>query len=274
MKSRTSFLAGAIAASIGWGLWESQWVRLTERRVPIARLPDALVGLRIAHLSDLHVGAPALNGRSLRRGVDLIRDQAPDLICVTGDLRARVGGDRVLRRELGRLDAALGCCAILGNHDHADGHDPFADGTALTELDGTAFRLLDDERVDLTHGQQRIAIAGIAPRTFGGAGRPNGHDLRDPAAALAILLCHVPTILDRVAANDWDLILAGHLHGGQICVPLPTGKVRLAHLSRNYLEGVYVRDGTVMHVSRGTGTTFVPIRFAARPEVSVLTLVA
>jgi len=79
-------------------------------------------------------------------------------------------------------------------------------------------------------------------------------------------------VLDRLRPGDYQLVLAGHLHGGQICLPFPGGKLRLSHLSRDYLEGVYARDGTVMHISRGVGTTFLPIRIAARPEVTTLVL--
>jgi predicted MPP superfamily phosphohydrolase len=265
-------LSSVAAAGVAWGLYESQWVRCCTRQVPIAGLDPALDGLRVGHLSDLHVGAPGLNARALARGVELIRQCDPDLVVVTGDLRARRSGDGALRRSLAQLDAPLGAFAILGNHDHADGHDPFADGAALTELDGTPVRLLRDEAVTIEARGKRIHIGGIEPRTFEGSVDERGASLVDPTADLRILLCHFPRVLDRVQPGEWQLILAGHLHGGQICVPYPGGRFRLAHLSRDYLEGVYVRNGTAMHLSRGLGTTFLPVRFAARPEVTLLEL--
>lgn len=271
MSARNRLLTIA-AAGVGWGLFESQWVRLGVREVPIAGLDPALDGLRIGHLSDLHVGAPGLNGRSLANGVDLIRGAEPDLVVITGDLRARRSGDDTLRRSLALLDAPLGAFAILGNHDHADGHDPFADGIALTDLDGTPVRLLQDETASIEARGARIHIGGLAPRTFEADEGERGAALVDRAAGLRLLLCHFPRILDRVQPGEWQLILSGHLHGGQLCIPYPGGRFRLAHLSRDYLEGVYVRNGTAMHVSRGLGTTFVPLRFAARPEVTLLEL--
>ena len=271
MSARNRLLTIA-AAGVGWGLFESQWVRLGVREVPIAGLDPALDGLRIGHLSDLHVGAPGLNGRSLANGVDLIRGADPDLVVITGDLRARRSGDDTLRRSLALLDAPLGAFAILGNHDHADGHDPFADGIALTDLDGTPVRLLQDETASIEARGARIHIGGLAPRTFEADEGERGAALVDKAAGLRLLLCHFPRILDRVQPGEWQLILSGHLHGGQLCIPYPGGRFRLAHLSRDYLEGVYVRNGTAMHVSRGLGTTFVPLRFAARPEVTLLEL--
>ncbi len=91
-------------------------------------------------------------------------------------------------------------------------------------------------------------------------------------AALTILLSHFPSVLDRSAAEGFDLVLAGHMHDGQICLPYPGGKLRLAHPSASYTHGFYGRGGTVMHVSPGLGTTFVPFRFFARPEATELVL--
>jgi predicted MPP superfamily phosphohydrolase len=263
--------AGAVAA---WGLFESQWVRRSDRIVLIPGLAPGLVGLRIAHLSDLHVGAPSLNAVALRRAIDIVVDAGPDLVCITGDLRARVAGDASLRRQLGRLAVPLGCYAVLGNHDYGDGYDPFGDDQPLTDLDDTPVRLLADERVVIEHEAGPILIGGMAPRTFSEDPTSDASGLLVEQAALRILLCHFPDVLDRLAPRAWDLVLAGHLHGGQICIPTPTGKIRLAHTSRDYLEGIYGREGTALHVSRGVGTTFVPVRIAARPEVAILELAA
>jgi uncharacterized protein len=275
-RLRTTIAAGVVAAA-GWGAFESQWVQLSRRQLPIRRLPASLSGLRIAHLSDLHIGSFSLNRRAAEAAVNAIHDTAADVICVTGDLRARVGGTSALLRQLERLAAPLGVFAVLGNHDYADGLDPFADGRPLTadELARAGVRLLQDETVAVTHNATTIRIGGVAPRTFDDPRVVcDAHALADPAASLGVLLCHFPTILDRVTPGDWQVVLAGHLHGGQICVPHVTGKIRLSHASRGYLEGVYEREGTTMHVSRGIGTTFVPFRFAARPEVTLLELVA
>ncbi|MDX6376290.1 MAG: uncharacterized protein QOE98_593 [Gaiellaceae bacterium] len=271
MRARNGLLSLATAGA-AWGLFESQWVERCVRELPVVGLNPAFDGLRVGHLSDLHVGAPGLNARALARGVELIRRADPDLVVISGDLRARRSGDAALRRSLALLDAPLGAYAVLGNHDHADGHDPFADGAALEELDGTPVRLLRDETVEIAARGGRIHVGGLAPRTFEGDDDERGAALVDATADLRILLCHFPRVLDRVRPGEWHVILSGHLHGGQLCIPYPGGRFRLSHLSRDYLEGVYARDGTAMHVSRGLGTTFVPLRFAARPEVTLLEL--
>jgi hypothetical protein len=265
-------VTGAAVAAASWGLFEAQWVRLGELVVPTGRLPPGLSGLRVAHLSDLHVGAPGLNGRALRRGVDLVRRAAPDLVCVTGDLRARRAGDAVLRRELARLEAPLGAYAVLGNHDHAHGHDPFADGQALEHLDGTPVRLLRDECVDVDVGGVHLAVAGLDPRSHPDRPPADARPLPTMAGDYRILLAHFPRTFDRLSPRAADLVLSGHLHGGQLCVPYPGGKLRLSHGPGRYAEGLYGREGAVLHVSRGLGTTFVPFRVAARPEVTIIEL--
>jgi len=116
-----------------------------------------------------------------------------------------------------------------------------------------------------------VQIVGVDPRTYR-RGRSRPERLADPAADLRILLCHFPNVIDKVPPGVFELVLAGHLHGGQICIPYGFGKLRLAHLRWTYAEGLYQRPGGVLHVSPGLGTTFVPFRFFARPEATELLL--
>ena len=116
-----------------------------------------------------------------------------------------------------------------------------------------------------------MQIVGVDPRTYR-RGRSHPERLADPDAHLRILLCHFPNVIDKLPAGVFDLVLAGHLHGGQICIPYGFGKLRLAHLRWTYAEGLYRRPGGVLHVSPGLGTTFVPFRFFARPEATELVL--
>ena len=274
MRIRNAFhtlglLAGAGAA---WGLFEAQWVQHVRREIVVPDLPRALDGLRIGHLSDLHMGSPSLNARALARAVDFLGEAGADLVAISGDVRSRVAGDAALRRELRRLAPPLGAYAVLGNHDYGEGEDPFAEGTPVRDLSDCGVVLLENARAEIPHGGATIVVAGMSPQTFVRDRRADGHDLAAAGGDLRILLCHYPDVFDRVRPGDFQLVLAGHLHGGQICIPWPTGKIRLAHLTREYLEGVYARNGTSMHVSRGVGTTFVPFRLLARPEATVLTL--
>jgi hypothetical protein len=265
-------LAAALGTGVAaWGLYEAQWLQEVRRDIAIPDLPRSLDGLRIGHLSDLHMGSPSLNGRALARAVRFVGEAGADLVAISGDVRSRVAGDAVLRRELRRLRPPLGAYAVLGNHDYGEGEDPFAEGEPVRDLSDCGVVLLEDARAEIPHDGATIVVAGMSPQTFVRDRRADGHVLA-AGGDLRILLCHYPDVFDRLRPGDFQLVLSGHLHGGQICIPWPTGKIRLAHLTRTYLEGVYGRNGTSMHVSRGVGTTFVPFRLLARPEATVLTL--
>jgi uncharacterized protein len=96
--------------------------------------------------------------------------------------------------------------------------------------------------------------------------------LLDRSADFRVLLCHFPRALRRLEPGSAHLVLAGHLHGGQICLPWPGGRIGLAHPRSGPITALEARDGTVMHVSPGLGTTFVPLRFFAQPYVTLLRL--
>jgi predicted MPP superfamily phosphohydrolase len=120
-----------------------------------------------------------------------------------------------------------------------------------------------------------VYIAGADPRSlWARKRRPQPRELAvsPEAADLRILIAHYPDLVDQVPPGAFDLIVAGHMHDGQICLPYPGGKLRLAHLRARYTHGLYRRPGGVLHVSAGLGTTFVPFRFAARPEATELVL--
>jgi predicted MPP superfamily phosphohydrolase len=252
---------------LAWGLYEAGWVRFAELDLPLAGLPPELVGLRIAHLSDFHLGVPSPGTRAVERAVDWVVERQPDLVLVTGDLLARLAGAARLRKLIERLPPVY---AVLGNHDYADSRDPFS--KPVGEVDLGRGTLLADEAVTVELRGRRVQIVGVDPRTYMRLdARP--WELADPTADLRILLCHFPRVVDRLPEGAFDLVLAGHTHDGQISLPYPGGKLRLAHPRVPYNHGVYRRPAATLHVSSGLGTTFVPLRFFARPEVTELGLV-
>ena len=115
-------------------------------------------------------------------------------------------------------------------------------------------------------------IAGAHPRLLFRRGKRTDPNSLTRGADFRVLLCHFPRVLDRLEPGTFELVLAGHMHDGQITVPYPGGKVRLAHPTAPYASGVYRSRAGVMHVSPGLGTTFVPLRFGARPEATELVL--
>jgi predicted MPP superfamily phosphohydrolase len=255
-------IAGAGAAV--WGAFEAGWVRLATRELAIPDLPAELDGLRIAHLSDFHLGVPSRGARATARAIDWATSRAPDLVCVTGDLLSRPRAEPRLLDLLSRLEHPY---VVLGNHDFALSRDPFSKPVDLLRLEhGT---LLADATVEIEVRGRRVELAGVDPRSWMRK-RRSGFGPSD--ADLRILLCHFPRALNWVAPRRFHLILAGHMHAGQIVLPLGRRRLTLAHPRARYVDGVYERNGTVMHVSPGLGTTFVPFRFFARPEATELVL--
>jgi len=255
-----------------WGLFESQWVRCDERELEVPGLPAELDGFRLLHVSDLHLGAFSLAWLGARRAGYWLAGHEFDLVAITGDLVSARRGVPRLTEFLATLRADLGVIAVLGNHDVSVTRDPFssAKGAAFDEFEHMT--LLRDSAALVTRGSVSIRVAGLDALSYlRGATDPStltgSEDFR-------ILLSHYPTAVDRASPDSFELVLAGHMHGGQICLPTPRGKLRLAHPGAPYPEGVYsVHDGeTTLVVSRGLGTTFVPFRLLARPELTAFTL--
>ena len=229
-------------------------------------LPPELDGLRIAHLSDFHLGMPSFGARATARAVDWVAERKPDLVCITGDLLSRRRGEPLLETLLRRLPSEP--YVVFGNHDFAISRDPFSQPILLAELP-RGILLEDESRVEALRGVP-VEVGGVDPRSWI-AERPS--DFGPPDAPFRILLCHYPRALDRVEQGRWHLILSGHLHAGQIVLPYGRrSRLLLAHPSAEYRQGVYRSGGTAMHVSPGLGTTFVPFRFFARPEATELVL--
>ena len=263
----TLVLLVGILALAGYGWLESGWLRRRVVVVEIPGLPEALEGMTIGHLSDFHLGAPlSRGGRATERAVDWVQRRGPDLVCITGDLVSHPRGERVLRTLLARLERPF---VVLGNHDVAVTRDPFSRAAELHDLERA--RLLRDQSETVLVRGERVSVVGVDPAARREPGR-RPEALADPAAAFRLLLCHFPRIVDGLEAGVFDLVLAGHLHGGQICVPWPSGRFTLAHPRARFVAGVYETDAALLHISPGTGTTFVPFRFLARPEATELVL--
>ncbi len=247
-------------------------MRRRELELELPRLPPELDGLRIAHLSDFHFGVPSPGIGASWQAAVWTRERKPDLVAISGDLLTHPRGEPMLRQLVRILPRPA--FAVLGNHDIALSRDPQARRSDLRGLEPAT--LLRDEGRLLELRGRRVWIAGAYPHLIV-RGRPrfdpNGLAAQPGSSAdFSILICHYPHVLDVLEPGRFDLVLAGHMHDGQIALPLPGGKFRFAHPSAPYNAGVYQSAAATMHVSAGLGTTFVPFRFAARPEATELVL--
>lgn len=271
MLRRAAAAAGATAVAVlGWSLFESQWVEFRELEVELPRLPLELDGLTIVHLSDFHLGTISFNGRALERAVRWASERPCDIVAITGDLLSRRRGEPQLEAAMASLDPRLGVFAVLGNHDVEVTRDPFSQPTDASVVEKSGAVLLENDSVLRTMNGKTVQVVGgdqsLGPYWSRVA------QLADPEGDLRILLFHFPDVVRHLPPGAFDLVLAGHLHGGQICIPTPRGKVRLEHLRAPHWEGLHDTPAGTLHVSRGLGTSFVPFRFLARPEATRLVL--
>jgi hypothetical protein len=170
------------------------------------------------------------------------------------------------------LRPPLGIFAVLGNHDVGDTHDPFSRGIVIEDWGSAPVTVLRDSSAVVEHHGHEIELAGVDPRLFAERRNRPPELLFTRPGAVRMLLSHFPDVPAAMPPGTCSLALSGHLHGGQICLPRPGGKLRLSHRSYRYDEGVYEDPHATVVVTRGLGTTLLPFRMMARPEVALLRL--
>jgi len=242
-------------------------IQVREHRVTIPNLPAEFDGLRLAHLSDLHLdGYPGL-GQHI---ADKLAAHTYDVAVLTGDYRFHTTGDSThVTRELRDLIGAVRDCArfgvfgILGNHDFIE---------MVPVLEAAGVQTLLNESVALKQNGAQLWLVGLDDAHFYGAydfdkalsGVSNG-DAR-------IALVHSPEIIPEASAHGFALYLTGHTHGGQVCLPGGTAILANARCARKYLAGAWCYNGMQGYTSRGTGSSGVFARFFCPPEIVIHTL--
>jgi predicted MPP superfamily phosphohydrolase len=229
--------------------------------------PADLSGLRLALVADLHAGTPQIDEERIERIVARVNEEGVDLVALLGDyIDTKVAlaeeiDPSVIAALLGRLDSRLGTVAVLGNHDWA--HTGPRMGQALREAGIT---LLENQAVDM--GEFWIAGLGdLMKRTAD----LEGTLAQVPPDAPVLLFSHNPDVFPRVPESV-ALTLSGHTHGAQVDIPLLRDKVTPSRFGARYTGGHVEEGGRHLYVSDGIGTSRLPIRFRAKPELPVLEL--
>lgn len=254
-----------LVASV-WGWVEAYNVGIKRVRIEVDRLPPGREVLRIAQISDVHVGS-FYSRQRLERAARLLDELDADVIVCTGDL---VDGElhrtNHMADALAAVDAPLGKYAIFGNHEFYSGE---ADSTTFTRNAG--FRILRQQAVRPIPGLVIVGVDDPTGLRRGGQAKVNELPVLppadDPNAALVILLKHRPEVEPR-AVGRFDVQLSGHTHGGQV---FPFGF--MTAWSHEYATGLYeLERGSSIYVSRGTGTWGSPFRLMSPPEVTLIEL--
>lgn len=287
-------LAGLFLSSVGLGgyayAWEPAHQGVTRYKLKPARWPEGR-RLRLAVISDLHVGGPHMPVARVRGIVDQTNALKPDLALLLGDFvasRARHPDDPAPAEwaaELARLVAPAGRFAVLGNHDW------WQDERAQRELKGptqstlaleaAGIPVLENRAIRLETGAGPLWIAGLGDQeAFVLRRRPpaRGYGLDDLPTTLAmvdddaplILMAHEPDIFAEVPGRV-DLTLSGHTHGGQVRL-FGWSPIVPSHYGNRYAYGHVQENGRDLVVSAGLGTSKLPIRLGAPPEIVLIEL--
>ncbi len=249
-------------------LIEPYWLQVTHTRIYLPALPPALIGLRIALLTDLH-GGRGTPLSLIRRACRKAMAERPDLIALSGDFVSDDAEDfRDVLDALACLHAPLGVYAVPGNHDYRadikEWHQQIA-------VDSTIINLTNRAVMRVVNGA-RLCIAGVDDFSHG---TPRLQQLPSPDQVdCTILLAHNPDQAEHLRGVHArvDLVLSGHTHGGQVRFPLIGALRNPARHDDVYEEGLHQRPWTQVYVSRGIGTINLPVRFLCRPEVAILEL--
>ncbi|QSJ18534.1 metallophosphoesterase [Nostoc sp. UHCC 0702] len=250
-------------------LIEPNWIEVKSLQLTLPHLAPEFNGYRIVQISDIHRDK-WMTPQRLGRIVNLVNRQKPDLVAITGDF---------ITRNLPNLIPSVGVplaqftpkdktVAVLGNHDHANNTEAI-----IQVLTQSSVYPLNNQVYTLQRGSAMLHIAGVDDVGV-------GKDRLDlvmqqlPDEGEAILLAHEPDFANTSAATErFGLQLSGHSHGGQIRLPFFKPLI-LPPLGKKYYGGKYQIGNMLLYTNRGLGMTGLHLRFFARPEITVFTLVA
>lgn len=235
-------------------------IRVVRNELPSPRLPAALDGLEILHLSDLHIDSSPGFEQALQRTLGGIRF---DLCVITGDLRFATGGcAQPTLAAMARLRPVLGERAILvlGNHDSL---------CWVPALETAGYEVLVNETTSLQRGSGRLWIVGLDDVGYFATADLASAARSLPAKGVSLVLSHSPEIIHDPLLPDFDYVLCGHTHGGQVNLPGGWPLVTNARCPRKFCRGPWVLHHTEGYTSLGAGTSLLDVRFNCPPEVTL-----
>jgi predicted MPP superfamily phosphohydrolase len=256
-------LAGNFSKLARYAIAEANSLSLEKIDIFLERLPKKLNNFRIVHLSDIH-HSPFTSLEHIARTVKIANRLKPDLVILTGDyVSHETKYIAPMAKVLGNLKSEFGTFACLGNHDY------WTDAGLVTHfLRGEGIKVLINEGLRFAARGAAFWIAAVDDHMAGTVDLPAALRGSFPDE-MKLLLAHNPIILRQAARYDVDLVLSGHTHGGQVKIRdrekriLPKPKL---------VAGLHRRKNTQIYITRGIGTSILPIRYQCPPEISLLEL--
>jgi predicted MPP superfamily phosphohydrolase len=249
-----------LAGLYGRGRRNAERVVVRHNDVRFRELPPLFDGFTILHISDMHAD---MNEAAMRRVVDLVTDLRYDICVLTGDFRGKTFGPFEAALDgVSRVRAHLHgpIYGVLGNHDTI---------LMVPALEEMGIRLLLNESEAITRDDQRVYIAGIDDAHFYKVDNIEKAASQIPDGEFSILLSHTPEIYRQAAHADFNYILSGHTHGGQICLPGSIPITLEAVLPRRMGSGAWQYHNMIGYTSVGAGSSVVAVRFNCPPEITL-----
>jgi predicted MPP superfamily phosphohydrolase len=280
LKALFIVLGAGVAVLLYASLIERNWYAIRRHRVPC--LPEGSSPMRVLHLSDLHLRG---GQRRKRRFIAGLARLQPDLVIVTGDFLGDADSVPPVVDAVTAIPARVAALYVLGSNDYYGPSfknplryfskkrrlvhgtpNPWRD--LVSRLDSKGWQLINNATLDLSG----IDVVGLDDAHLGRADLTVARARNGDGFRLAI--AHSPDVANDLAALGYDLIVCGHTHGGQVCIPGVGALVTNSQLPRKMASGLHRLGDAWLHVSAGLGTSmYAPYRLACRPEVCVLELV-
>jgi predicted MPP superfamily phosphohydrolase len=274
-KVIVAVLAAVILCLTVWVIWANEALELNCYRIENERLPESFAGYRIAQISDLHNAEIGKNNEKL---LAMLKEADPDLIAITGDMiDSRRTDIDVALQFAGEVVQIAPCYYVTGNHEaRVDDYETFKSG-----LQEAGVTVLENSAVQIERGGATITLIGVMDPAFP-THLPNADDKAIVQYHLAplvnhenytVLLSHRPELFHVYVGHEIDLVLSGHVHGGQFRLPLLGGIFAPGQgFFPKYDAGFFAHNNSNMIVSRGIGNSIIPLRINNRPELVLIEL--
>jgi predicted MPP superfamily phosphohydrolase len=249
-----------LAGLYGRGLRNAERVELRHNDIRFRQLPPSFDGFSILHISDMHAD---MNPGAMKRLVELLDGLRYDICVLTGDFRGKTFGPfDVTLESVASVRSRLAdpVFAVLGNHDTI---------RMVPGLERMGIRVLINESEAVLRGHESIHLVGIDDAHFYRVDNIEKAVAGVPAGAFAILLSHTPEIYRQAAHAGFALLLSGHTHGGQICLPGSIPITLDSVLPRRLGSGAWKYHDMIGYTSVGAGSSIVPVRINSRPEITL-----